>query len=65
MSTGNLLIRKTREAKAADPSSHLAVIGDGLFVFVNDVLGAEAVLGPSDLSAGVRIYAVGGESTCR
>lgn len=65
MSTGNLLIGKTRGAKAAKPSSHLAVIGDGLFVFVNYILGAEAVLGPSDLRAGVRIYAVGGESTCR
>lgn len=64
MSTGKLSDWQDLAAKAANPSSHLAVIGDGLFVFVNYVLGAEAVLGPSDLRAGVRIYAVSGESTC-
>lgn len=46
------------------PSSHLAVIGNGLFVLVDYVLGAETVLGPSDLSTGVGIYAIGGEGTC-
>lgn len=66
MSTGNFLIGKTQWYKhCTKPSIHLAVIGNGLFVFVNYVLGAEAVLGTSNLSTGVRIYAIGGESTCR
>jgi len=33
--------------------NYLAVVGDGVFVFVDDVLWAQAVLGAADLSAGV------------
>lgn len=43
---------------------HLAVVGDGLLVLLNDVLGAQAVLRPSNLRAGVGVDAVGSERTC-
>ena len=43
---------------------HLAVVGDGLLVLLNDVLGAQAVLRPSNLRAGVCVDAVGSERTC-
>ena len=33
--------------------NYLAVVGDGVFVFLYDVLWAQAVLGAADLSAGV------------
>lgn len=66
MSTGNALVGKTQCRRSCPkPSSHLAVIGNGLLVFVDYVLGAEAVLGPSDLGTGVRIDAVGSEGPCR
>lgn len=43
---------------------YLSVGGDGLFVFLNDVLGTQAVLCPSDLGAGVGADAVGREGAC-
>lgn len=55
---------ETGRRLAGAPGAHLAVVGDGLLVLVDDVLGAQAVLGASDLSAGVGVYAVGGEGTC-
>ena len=43
---------------------YLAIVGDGLFVFLNNVLWAQAVLGSSNLGAGVRADTVGREGTC-
>lgn len=43
---------------------YLSIGGDGLFVFLNDVLGTQAVLCPSDLGAGVGADAVGREGAC-
>lgn len=42
---------------------YLSIVGDGLFVFLDDVLGTQAVLGSSDLSAGVCTDAIGREGT--
>lgn len=45
---------------------YLAVIGDGLFVLLDDVLWTQTVLGSTDLAAGVSADgATGGQSTCR
>lgn len=46
-------------------SNHLAVIGNGLLVLLDYVLGTKTVLSTSDFGTGVGIYAVGGESTCK
>lgn len=43
---------------------YLSIGGDGLFIFLNDILGTQAVLCPSDLSAGVGADAVGREGAC-
>lgn len=43
---------------------YLPVVGDGLFVFLDDVLGAQAVLRSPDLRAGVGTDAVGREGPC-
>lgn len=40
---------------------HLAVTGNGLLIFVDDVLGTQAALGTPDLSTGVCIDAIGSE----
>lgn len=42
---------------------YLSIVGYGLFIFVNDVLWTQAVLGSSDLRAGVSTNAVGCEGT--
>lgn len=44
---------------------HLAIVGDGLLILVDYVFGAKTVLRTSNFSAGVRIYAIGGEGTCK
>lgn len=41
---------------------YLAVVGDGLFVFIDNVLLTQAVLRSSDLGAGVGADAIGCES---
>lgn len=58
----DLLIQTTQ---LREQKGHLAVVGDGLLILVNYVFGAKAVLRTSNFSAGVRIYAIGGEGTCK
>lgn len=43
---------------------YLSIIGDGLFVFLDDVLRTQAVLCSSDLCAGVGADAIGRQGTC-
>ena len=59
-----LLPKAARLHKGLGGRRHLAVVGDGLLVLLNDVLGAQAVLRPSNLRAGVGVDAVGSERTC-
>lgn len=51
-----------QERRRQDP--YLSVVGNGLFVFLNDVFWTQAVLRPSDLGAGVGADAVGGQGAC-
>lgn len=60
-----LLIKTTSSHKGSIEYNHLAVIGNGLLVFVNYVFRAKAVLSPPNLSAGIWIDAISGEGTCK
>lgn len=55
--------RNATDPRSNSSTQYLAIVGDGLFVFLDDVLGTQAVLRSPNLSAGVCANAVCCEGT--